>query len=216
MVCFRFHKQRSHLWSWRRTYAKWLWKWSIMLLCVGHWSRAQCRRTVSFYVYITFFQHIQSKQVEHCGKENKVQDTAPNIPRSLQICKLVMKEAACCSDVGISYLCVKYHARNVPKSDCAVKLQHDFWRWALWHLQVLGITGCWRPPSKQSLGSSSGGDRQRGLSPELASILGLSVPFRCVPPATAGGCAKGILMLGLGSHKVASSRSRLPAIPCPS
>lgn len=61
-----------------------------------------------------------------------------------------------------------------------------------------------------------GGDSQGGLSPELASILSLSVPFHCVPPATAGSCAEGILMLGLGSRKAASSRSRLPAIPCPS
>lgn len=49
------------------------------LLCDSHWSGAQSRRTVNFYVDLTFFPSKLSKQVRQCGKENKVQDMAPSM-----------------------------------------------------------------------------------------------------------------------------------------
>ena len=75
-------------------------------------------------------------------KRIKIQDPAPNVPCCQQICKLFVPKVAtssvCGNDAGTLYLAFKYHVRNMPKSDCAVKLQR-----MCFGTGHFGVRTCW-------------------------------------------------------------------------
>lgn len=102
--------------------------------------------------------------------------------------------AVCNSAAGTWYLCFTHHARSMPKWDCTAKLGHvSFGICMFW--ASLGARDL--PIDRAGTAAPAWGSLGWSLQ-DLASILGLSIPFSHVSSAAAGGHAEGIPLLGLG------------------